>query len=185
VAGHVVPPAADGDLEAALAGEAYGGLHVGRAVATSHQGRPPIDQAVVDTPGVLVGRIRRRQDGAGHLCAQVIGPMHFSRHTWSPHVRSRWDAHEAGNRGAMRRLGRISTPSRRARVSRSGIVSARAAECPKRREGVLAHVCRRIARRRSLRVIAPTGAATIVTNLRDGSYETDGRAYLALKSAGN
>jgi hypothetical protein len=26
-----------------------------------------------------------------------------------------------------------------------------------------------------------TGAATVVTNLRDGSYETDGRAYLGLK----
>lgn len=27
----------------------------------------------------------------------------------------------------------------------------------------------------------PTGTATVVTNLRDGSYETDGRAYLGLK----
>jgi Short C-terminal domain len=27
----------------------------------------------------------------------------------------------------------------------------------------------------------PTGTATVVTNVRDGSYETDGRAYLGLK----
>ena len=29
--------------------------------------------------------------------------------------------------------------------------------------------------------LAETGTATVVTNLRDGSYETDGRAYLGLK----
>ena len=29
--------------------------------------------------------------------------------------------------------------------------------------------------------LAGTGTATVVTNLRDGSYETDGRAYLGLK----
>ena len=29
--------------------------------------------------------------------------------------------------------------------------------------------------------LAATGTATVVTNLRDGSYETDGRAYLGLK----
>ncbi len=29
--------------------------------------------------------------------------------------------------------------------------------------------------------LAATGSATVVTNLRDGNYETDGRAYLGLK----
>jgi ABC-type sulfate transport system substrate-binding protein len=48
VAGDVVAAAADGDLEAALAAEAHGRLHVGRAVASGHQGRPPIDQPVVN-----------------------------------------------------------------------------------------------------------------------------------------
>ena len=31
------------------------------------------------------------------------------------------------------------------------------------------------------RRIDATGTATIVTNVRDGQYETDGRAYLGLK----
>jgi hypothetical protein len=87
VAGHVVAAAADGDLEAALAAEAHGRLHVGGAVAAGHEGRPPINQPVVNTPGVLVRHIRRRQDGAGDLRAKDIARMSFSRHREAPHRR--------------------------------------------------------------------------------------------------
>jgi hypothetical protein len=51
----------------------------------------------------------------------------------------------------------------------SGIVSARAAECPKPRECVLAHVCRRIARRRSLRVIVAWSNTRLTTRLTASS----------------
>ena len=84
VAGHIVAPAADGDLEAAVTGEAHRRLDIGGALAADHQGGPAVDQPVVDPPGVLVGRVGRREDGAGDLRAKGIGWMGGGGHRGAP-----------------------------------------------------------------------------------------------------
>jgi hypothetical protein len=74
----------DGDLEAALAAEAHGCLYVGRAVTAHHQGRSPVDQAVVNAPGIVICRIRGREGGAGKLEAKGIDRMSFKGHQDAP-----------------------------------------------------------------------------------------------------
>jgi hypothetical protein len=87
VARNVVSAAADGDLEAPLSAEANRRLDVGGAVTAGHEGRPPIDQAIVYTPRVVVSRIRRRQHGTGDLRTQGIDWINFRRHRDTPHRR--------------------------------------------------------------------------------------------------
>ena len=53
-AGDVVTPAANGDLEIAVAGEAHGNGHIGGAVAAGDQPRASVDGAVPDRSGVVV-----------------------------------------------------------------------------------------------------------------------------------
>ena len=53
-AGDVVTPAADGDLEVAVVGEAHRGGHVGGAAAAGDQPRSTVDGAVPDGSGVVV-----------------------------------------------------------------------------------------------------------------------------------
>jgi hypothetical protein len=84
VARNVVGAAADGDLEAPLAAEADRRLDVGGAVTAGHEGRPPIDQPIVYTPGVVVSRIQRRQDGTGDLRTKGIDWINVSRHRETP-----------------------------------------------------------------------------------------------------
>jgi hypothetical protein len=53
-AGDVVTPAANGDLEVAVAGEAHGCGHIGGAAAAGDHPRSSIDRAVPDGSGVVV-----------------------------------------------------------------------------------------------------------------------------------
>ena len=61
----VVPAAADGDLEAARAGEPDRVGDVHRATAARDERGPAVDQAVVDSACLLVAVVARLQDGAG------------------------------------------------------------------------------------------------------------------------
>jgi hypothetical protein len=84
VAGDIVSAAPDGQLEAALAAEAHGRLHVGGAMAPEPPWPGGDRSAVVDTPGVLVCGVRRQEDRPGELRAKGFARMSFSGHRDTP-----------------------------------------------------------------------------------------------------
>jgi hypothetical protein len=63
-AGDVVAAAADGDLEAGLAGEAHRGRHVGGAAAAGDDRRLAIDETVLHAARGVVAVVHGRQNDA-------------------------------------------------------------------------------------------------------------------------
>jgi hypothetical protein len=78
-------PAPDGHLEAERPGELHGVGHVGRAPAAGDEGRPLVDEAIVDAARLVIGGIGRHEELSGER-GRKLGDRGRERHG---HLRSR------------------------------------------------------------------------------------------------
>ena len=152
-AGGVVAAAADGDLDAVLAGEPHAGDHVGDVAAARDGGRALVDHGVVDGACLVIPGIPGHDQVAAHGGGQLL-------------VRQRWPGRLVWSCcvpfGMRRRDGRVHTEAR-TRSVRAAFAGARSRQARRENAGNRAERLARRGHARSAgaarRCRAPTPAA--------------------------